>query len=230
MVEAEFEKEDAPTETTARSLALCEIISIVISVAIVEWAVLPLAGRDFLIGVVPVALAFALMIYSHYVRGETRRELGWRMDNFAQAAKLLLAPTLIAIIFLFIAGWFLQSSGYGAPRARAWAWWLPLFGVLWGLMQQYVLQAFINRRAQMVWGRGAASVLVTAGVFGALHLPNLWLSVATFLAGCAWAFVYQRAPNLLALAISHSLMTVLLIWNVPDALLGGLRVGYNYFL
>ena len=221
---------ESERKTFGRTLALCEIVSLVISVVITEWAVLPLAGRNLYIGAVPVALVFALIIYSHHVRGETWRDLGWRIDNFAEAARLLLLPTIIATVFLFIAGWFLRSSGIGTTRARSWSVWLPLFGVMWGLLQQYALQSFVNRRAQEVWGRGTASVLVTASVFGFLHLPNLWLTLATFIIGYVWAFVYQRTPNLLALAITHSLLTFILIWNIPDVLLGGLRVGYNYFL
>lgn len=219
------------SEIPARSLAFWEIISIVVSVVIVEWAVLPLAGKNLVVGIIPVALAFALIIYSQRVRGETWRELGWRTDNFAQAARLLLLPTAMAALFLFVAGWYLQTSGFGEPRSRPSAsLWLPLWGILWGLVQQYPLQAFVNRRAQILFGRGVASVLVVASVFALLHLPNLWLTIATFVAGCLWAAVYQRAPNLFALAISHSIMTVLLIWTIPDVLLGGLRVGYNYFL
>jgi len=229
-LEQNLEKGVAQTVTIARSVALWEIVSVIVSVIIVEWAVLPLAGRDFRVGAVPVMLVFALMLYSHRVRGETKRELGWRIDNFRQAARLLFIPTFVAAILLFVTGWFLRSSGYGEPRSRSWSLWLPLFGVLWGLMQQYALQAFVNRRAQMIWGGGAKSILVTASVFALLHLPNPWLTLATFIAGCMWAFVYQRAPNLLALAVSHSLMTVILISTIPNKLLGGLRVGYNYLL
>jgi len=62
-----------------------------------------------------------------------------------------------------------------------------------------------------------------------LHLPNPWLMAATFLGGLIWAAVYQRAPNLWALALSHALMTWVLISTLPAAALGGLRVGYKFF-
>jgi membrane protease YdiL (CAAX protease family) len=108
-----------------------------------------------------------------------------------------------------------------------WQWvvWLPV----WGLMQQYVLQGFINRRAQIIWGRGLRSILLVALLFALLHMPNLWLSAATFLGGLVWAAVYQRAPNLPALALSHGLMSLLLASSLPASTLNSLRVGIRYF-
>jgi membrane protease YdiL (CAAX protease family) len=106
-----------------------------------------------------------------------------------------------------------------------WALWLPL----WGLMQQYVLQGFVNRRAQILFGRGWQSVLLVAFVFALLHLPNPWLTVATFAGGFIWAYAYQRAPNLLALALSHALMSMLLACSLPASTINSLRVGIKYF-
>ncbi|MCA1630821.1 MAG: CPBP family intramembrane metalloprotease, partial [Acidobacteria bacterium] len=93
----------------------------------------------------------------------------------------------------------------------------------------YVLQAFINRRAQEIFGAGWRSVLLVALLFGLLHLPNPWLSAATFLGGLVWAHSYQRAPNLFALALSHAVMTWVLVSTIPSDALHGLRVGYKYF-
>jgi membrane protease YdiL (CAAX protease family) len=96
-------------------------------------------------------------------------------------------------------------------------------------MQQYVLQGFINRRAQILFGRGSKSVLLVALIFALLHLPNPWLSVATFAGGLVWAYVYQRTPNLLALALSHALMSMLLALSLPPSTINSLRVGIKYF-
>ena len=77
---------------------------------------------------------------------------------------------------------------------------------------------------------GSASVVFVASIFALLHLPNLWLTIATFLSGLMWAWVYQRVPNLLALALSHAVLTVILVLTVPYSALHGLKVGYGYFL
>ena len=179
-----------------------------------------------LIGV-PIVLAFAFMLASHRLRGESLRDIGFRFDNFGKAARRLLLPMLIASAVLLGVGYFNHSIDFFRWR-NGLALGMPLLGILWGLAQQYALQGFINRRAQLVWGRGTVSILVVAVLFGLFHLPNPTLMVATFIGGLVWATVYQRTPNLFALAISHGLMTWVLISALPGHLLHGLRVGYKF--
>ncbi|HYG79414.1 MAG TPA: CPBP family intramembrane glutamic endopeptidase [Pyrinomonadaceae bacterium] len=208
-----------------RALALWEIASVVVSFLIAEWAVLPFAGNSKLVAAFPVGLAFALMLYSHRARGESAREIGWRLDNFWRAARLLLPFVAVAGVIIVCAGWLLKGLRFDGRQILEWALWLPL----WGFMQQYVLQGFVNRRAQIALGRGWPSVLLVATVFALLHLPNPLLAAATFAGGLVWAYVYQRAPNLFALALSHALMSMLLAVSLPPALIKSLRVGIKYF-
>ena len=219
---------DEQGEREFRLLAFWEIVSIASTALIAVWAVLALATSRWML-MVPVLLAFSFIIFSHRIHGETARELGWRMDNFLAALRLLILPMLAAAVVMAVIGWFLGSLRFAMPEKQSRLLWLPFVGVAWGLVQQYVLQAFFNRRAQMVWGRGAASVLVVALIFAVIHLPNWWLALATFAGGVIWAAVYQRAPNLLALGLSHGVMTWVLISTVPQSALQSLRVGFKYF-
>ncbi|MEP6706497.1 MAG: CPBP family intramembrane glutamic endopeptidase [Pyrinomonadaceae bacterium] len=212
------EKED-------RSLAGWEIASVVTSLLIAEWIVLSFAGRSKLVGAIPVVLAFVFMYLSHRIHGETMREVGFRTDNFLRAAKVLFLPTLAGALLIALAGWLNGGVRYGLIVSRPRLLWLPL----WALAQQYVLQGFINRRAQMFLSPGAGSVILVAGVFSLLHLPNLPLAAATFLGGLLWAAAYQRVPNLLAPAISHAVLSLLLAFSLPPAWLNSLRVGFKYF-
>lgn len=212
-----------------RALAAWEIVSVVLTTVVGEWLVFSVGGGDRLLVMFPVVVAFGYIFLSHRAWGERARELGWRLDNFWQAARLLaLFIAVVAAVlvpFGFVNGSLNFTKWYGGQSILG----MPVLGVLWGLMQQYVLQAFINRRAQIIWGRGWRSVLLVAALFGGLHLPNPWLTAATFGGGLVWAAVYQRVPNLPALALSHGVMTWLLISTVPASALHGLRVGYKFF-
>ena len=218
------------TDAGDRPLAAWEITSIVSSMLIAEWIAASVAGGSRLVVAIPITLAFAFMIVSHRLRHETLRDLGFRFDNFLQAGLFLLLPMVLVAVVCFALG---RRLG-GQTRFQAWHPGTPIIvqlalGFGWGLAQQYVLQGFINRRAQLVLGKGWLSVLLVAAVFSALHLPNVWLVVATFTGGIIWAVAYQRAPNLFALAVSHSLMTWVIVSTLPPAALHHLRIGFKYF-
>ena len=213
-----------------RALASWEMISVVSSIFIAEWMLVAAAGLTKTIVVIPVGLAVAVMLYSHRLRGESGRDLGFRFDNFLRALVYLILPMAAALAILIAVGWRLEARldflRWHSDRNLA----LQLvLGTIWGLVQQYALQGFLNRRAMLVLGPGWPSILVVAAIFGCLHLPNLWLAALTFAGGLVWATVYQKAPNLFALALSHSLMTWLIVSTLPMSALNHLRIGFKYF-
>lgn len=219
-----------PGVPSDRALAAWEMASLVSSALIAEWILSAAAGRTRLIVGIPLVFAFVLVVSSHFLRRESLRDLGFRFDNFLRAAKLLALPMVVVAVLCvglgLIFGTKLDLLRWHPER--------PILGQLglgfgWGFVQQYVLQSFINRRAQIVWPQGLRSIVLTALVFSFLHFPNPWLMLVTFIGGLVWAFVYQRAPNLFALAISHSLMTWVVVSTLPMSALNHLRIGFKYF-
>ncbi|MEP6743084.1 MAG: CPBP family intramembrane glutamic endopeptidase [bacterium] len=209
----------------SRALAAWEISSVTLSFLLVAWTVRPLADNSKLLGALPLALAVLLMLISHRAHGESARTVGWRLDNFYAAARLLVLPVAAVCGLIFLAGRLYGHANSEKVQQFQWVLWLPA----WALVQQYALQGFINRRAQVLWGRGWQSVLLVASIFALLHLPNPWLTLITFAGGLLLAHVYQRVPNLVALAIAHSLISLMLVWTLPAALLKSLRIGFKYF-
>jgi membrane protease YdiL (CAAX protease family) len=221
---AETEDMESSLPGTARALAVWEIVSVVTSCLIAEWVVLSFAGGSKLMSAIPILLAWGLMAFSYRERGETLHEIGFRTDNFLTSCRLLLLPTAAAVLVIVATGWFTNQSIFaGQFRARYFS--LPL----WALFQQYALNGFINRRAQLALGKGLKSIALVAVVFALLHLPNPLLAVMTFIGGLIWATVYQRQPNLFALALSHTVASLTIALTIAPNLTNSLRVGFKYF-
>lgn len=218
-------------QLSLRTVTILEVVSVMASVFITTWALIPLQPRQRWLIAVPGLLALALMINSHRVRGETWRALGFTTAHFGRALRLLALPTLLACAALaaigYLAGSFHRTSHF----------WSNLFFLpVWALVQQYVLQSFVYRRVRSVLAvterpaRQRLAIVMTAAIFALAHAPNLPLMLLTLFGALGWSWVYERAPNLFALAISHALISLLLMTALPAWLLDSMSVGYKHFL
>ncbi len=223
-------------QISLRAVTYLEIASVIISVLITVWTIIPFQPPQRWLVAVPGALALVLIINSQRVRRESLRELGFSTRYFGSAARLLILPTLIACAVFAVIGYANDSF-----HRNSHFWSTLLFLPFWGTLQQYVLQGFIYRRIRYLLVETNAppheqrrqvniSIIATAVIFAFVHLPNPALTVLTLVGGLAWSWIYERAPNLFALGLSHALMSLILITSLPPWLLESMSIGYKHFL
>jgi membrane protease YdiL (CAAX protease family) len=191
-------------------------VAIVGTVLSYVWLVEGRAARAFVF--IPGAVVVALTIWHDSRHG------GW---GFAWRAlmpglRVTLAVTLLLGLLTLATG---AAIGTLHDRRDFLGHLAPL--VLWGGAQQWVLQTVVLREAQRATSR-QAGIVVTALLFGAVHLPNPFLAPVTAGAAIVWCSIYDRYPNVVPLALSHALGTLAVLYAFDSTITGRLRIGASY--
>ena len=168
----------------------------------------------------------AMPIVSMVLHREGPGQIGLRLDILARSAREVGVMTLAAAALLVACG----IPGGGAPRLPADLALIAPVYLVWGLLQQLALQAFVLRRLCGPVRDPRKAALLSATLFATLHLPNPVLTPATLVAGYAWCRLYARTPNLITLACSHATLALLTLASFPPAWIHQLRVGPRYWL
>jgi membrane protease YdiL (CAAX protease family) len=184
-------------------------------------------GRDLIPASSAVFIVSMLMLLFalHRHAGETPFVLGLRSDTFWAALRWLLPVALVVGTGVVIYSMRAETARF--PE------WPAALGVLLsfigsGCLQQYVLLGFFGRRFERAFASPHLAVVATASVFALLHLPNLFLTVVTFLAGVLCCAVYRQAPNLLASGIMHGMLSFVLSFGLPLEVNDAMRVGSHH--
>jgi hypothetical protein len=181
--QTEKAQKNAGAQISLRAVTGIEVASVILSVLITVWAIIPMQPPQRWLIYVPGLLALALIINSHRVRGESLRELGFTTAHFARAIKLLLAPILLAVS-LFVTVGYLSDSFHRSTNFWSTLFFLPI----WGVFQQYILQGFVYRRMRFLLVDENApadkrkrqinlAIVASSAVFAFVHLPNPALTV-----------------------------------------------------
>lgn len=210
------------TPAGERWMALAEIALVFVLFVGFLWG-----GRDLLprASVVFTVSMLGLLFWLHRRAGEAPQQLGLRWDTFGAALRWLLPIVLCAAIVLVIYGRFAETARFPSwPRLPM----VLLTFVVSGLLQQYVLLAFFARRCARVLSSPQHVILSTAAIFALLHLPNLFLTTVTFVAGILCTVVYRRAPNLFANGLMHGTLSFTISCSLPLEVTDAMRVGSHH--
>lgn len=169
-----------------------------------------------------VAIVGAIVIALTIWHNARHRAWGFDWRAFWPGLRRVLIVTLPVVALTVAAGAALDTlhdrrDFLGSLSALAW----------WGLAQQWVLQTVVLAEAQQ-WTSRRAGIWIAAAIFGAIHLPNPFLSAVTFLGGLLWCRIYDRYPNILPLALSHGLGTLAILYAFDADVTGRLRIGLSY--
>jgi membrane protease YdiL (CAAX protease family) len=167
----------------------------------------------------------AAMIFSHLLRRESPRALGFQVRNLA-GTLYELGPMLIPIAILWLSAGLLLGTirriGF-VDILFALAAYLP-----WGLGQEYALNGHFLNRFDAALSKRSASFLA-ALLFCAAHAPNPFLMAVTLPLGWCATRLYLRTRNLYLLGMVHAMVGLLLFLVVPDSISRHLRVGPGWF-
>lgn len=210
---------------TLRTATRAEIASVIASILIAVWIIVPLYPSNRLMMVVPAVAMLAIVVNSMRVRGETRADIGLTGAHFIHALRLLVVPMIVAIVVL--GGIAVATHTF---RSEFWEWYKLISIPVWGVVQQFLLQGFVYRRISSLVDDRSRAIGVTAIMFSLIHFPNFPLMILTLIGSLVWTWIYSRAPNILAVGISHGLMSLLVMATLPKQMLPTLTIGYKYFL
>ena len=167
---------------------------------------------------------FALVVSSHFWRREGAGKLGLRWRECRASLRPVL-PWVIALAALLVAlGVAFDSISPVVLRRTASS--LSVY-LVWGLVQQYLLNGYLLNRLSRFTGRAP---LAAATLFSTAHLPNWFLMAVSLAGGYVAARVFLRYRSLYVLGLAHGLIGFLFNLVVPDSVSGGFLIGPRYIL
>jgi membrane protease YdiL (CAAX protease family) len=186
---------------------------IVASVLIYVWLVEGRAADEFVY--IPGAIVVGLTVW-HNAR---RQEWGFSWGRFWTGLGVALGLSFVLCVVILAVG---TAVGTLHDRRDFLGNFAPL--ILWGGAQQWVLQTVVLREAQRATSR-LGGIAIAALLFGAVHLPNPFLTPVTAAAALLWCWLYDRYSNIIPLALSHALGTMAVLYAFDTAITGRLRIG-----
>lgn len=141
-----------------------------------------------------------------------------RRERLRHCSRHMLVGTLaVALLFAVVGAGVRRAAPLLTPTILAA---LILF-ILWAALQQVLFQLYLlGRLRALVPAAPPAAVAVVNGLlFGAVHLPDVELTVLTIVAGAVWSWYYLRDRCLGPIALSHAVLgTTYYYWVRGDDL------------
>ena len=158
---------------------------------------------------VPVAASFWTGFVWHHARRDPSvlRTWGFRLDTFWPAFQAATAFSLPVAVVMALVG-----ASRGTLRCPPHAWILMTLYPIWGVVQQFLVQALLVRNLEGSLPRSGLFLLGSC-LFAIVHVPEAPLMLATFGLGLVYIPLYLRHRNLWPLGLYHGwLGTLFYLW------------------
>jgi len=164
---------------------------------------------------------------SHLLHRDTIADLGLGKMNMGATARLALPIMLAFYIPMVIFGLASGRFHFLWPGPAAALYFLS-YGS-WCVVQQYLTQSYFHNRLMRAIRNRHVSSAVVALMFGAAHIPNPVLMIATTIAGFIFSEIFARHRNIWPLALAQTVGGFLVAALTPAWLIHNMRVGPGYF-
>ena len=178
-------------------------------------------SSDLLVLSVIVGLSFFVLTF--FVRKDSLQDLGIRFDNLKPSGKECLVASLIGAN-VFIAIFFVNNNEF-TPHSFQYYLLNSLIFIVWGTVQQFLLQSNIVIRLIQVLRTKNHAILAAGAIFSLLHAPNIPLMVLTFFAGVVCCIIFLRHRNIFALGITHGVMALMVYSLLVPGIIDNFRTG-----
>jgi hypothetical protein len=154
------------------------------------------------------------------------REDNWQNFGLGNINKSL--ATLSMFVFIY---WFKKIETFSGGQADLS--YIPekvAQGYFWALGQQIILNSYLTNRLYSLTNKKYLLTILTAGtIFSLAHLPNLFLTLATWPGGVIMSAIFIKRKNLYELALLHLIVSTILYLLVSPEIYHHFVVGYRFY-
>lgn len=184
-------------------------IILVLTTAIFKWLLVDL--WDLRIAFIPLVItAWTLFIWK-FAKTDRNffKNAGLGLLGFKATALLCLVFIIVSASLMF---GYVKLQHYNIANPNMFI--AMLLYPIWGIVQQFIVMNFVLNDLQKFKLNKFLIILVSALAFGLIHLPDVKLFAATFVAGLVFSAIYIKHQNLWPLGITHGLLASMLYYWV----------------
>ena len=170
-----------------------------------------------------VIIGLLLFVVTIFVRKDSLKDLGIRLDNIKASGKECFIASLIGAN-LFIAIFFIINDEF-YPDSFQYYLLKGLIFIAWGTVQQFLLQSNIFIRLLQILKNKNNAIFAASAIFSLLHVPNIPLMVLTFFAGLVCCLLFSRNRNIFTLGITHGVMALMAFSLFVPTVTNNFKVG-----